>query len=219
MPFGSGRLRTRRENQDLHKRLSPRRKRQRTPPNVVVKFGFLLEEINTSTEKIAAIRKVRYFPLPEVHDWFLREARSVNAISETGLFTIVSQASKAVRDSVSSIEISSFPLVHDALEEYSLYVTDFHYLMIAETVYWLPWYLASILLDACHCLRSEPTNRVRHEALIHQTNLWIEAYKVTLNSYASFTTVTVLILSIDRMSAISEQYSHLRWHLFISWAS
>lgn len=54
---------------------------------------------------------------------------------EAELYKRVSQASKSVRDSVSSLAISSFPSMHDALEEYSLYVTDLYFPKIYGNVH------------------------------------------------------------------------------------
>ena len=59
-----------------------------------------------------------------IHAYFFKQAGGRNFLSGTELCKHVSEASRSVRDSVASLEISSFPLMRDGLEEYSLYVTD-----------------------------------------------------------------------------------------------
>lgn len=60
-------------------------------------------------------------------DFFLQQAGVLNISGETELYKRVSQASKSVRDSVPYFAISTFPSIHEALEEYSLYVTYLFY--------------------------------------------------------------------------------------------
>lgn len=64
MPVGSGGPWIHRPTKDPDKR---------TPPNSIVKFGLLIEEIDMATEEIATLRKVPYFLLQMFMHFFMTD--------------------------------------------------------------------------------------------------------------------------------------------------
>ncbi|KJA21620.1 hypothetical protein HYPSUDRAFT_685468 [Hypholoma sublateritium FD-334 SS-4] len=121
MPVGSGRPRISRPTKDPDK-----------PPNSIIKFGLLIQEIDVATEIIATLRK----------------AGGLNAGCENELYKRVSQASISVRDSVPSFAISTFPVIQDALEEYNLILSDVHRGLNADPTNYVP---LEDLLDQINC--------------------------------------------------------------------
>ena len=118
-----GRPRTQRPIKDPDKRLSPRRKEDKTTSISVIKFGLLLEEIEKTTEKIVVFGKVYFLP-PELLTYYLffKQAGGLKITDDTvnDIYERVSQASILVKDSLSTLTISSIPSMHNALEDYSL---------------------------------------------------------------------------------------------------
>ncbi|KJA21619.1 hypothetical protein HYPSUDRAFT_41733 [Hypholoma sublateritium FD-334 SS-4] len=113
---------------DPNKKIPPGRKKRKASKNPVIKFGQLLKEIDSATERIVVLRKQVGV-----------QVQNIGHGGETELFKRIYEASKSVRDSVLSLPISAFPGMYDVLEKYSIILSDaFHVLdedQIANDLY------------------------------------------------------------------------------------